>query len=469
MWKYSFPLPFTSLFNPLPSAMRAFLILSVLLWGSSLASGQKITIPNPSLPNCNPQGVLIPNAQYFMQSSLDKNKYNQQIILQEVNNYELQRQNNQQQIDIDRALRDIDEALAPKGSSNARIKYDFPINTSSGKIHFQNAQREIMEMVQLKSPYDLKRAVYLTEFAYDNSLSYDLFSRQIGKLVEIIRLEMKQRKISPSDNIGKIMAIFKFMADTLTVRNPVLEKTITTYPKTYDFEDFYGMRDYHKMFVSKLIRTGKGQCHSLPLLFLILCQEIGAKAYLSTGPEHYYIKFMDKFGSLQNIELTNQMFTTDQFILQSGFIKAPAIKNRIYMDTLAMDKVILGTLNDLSNCYAKKYGYDDFVLQCADQVLKYDTRNILAHMHSANYFNLLWMKVQNQYDSLGVPKEEFRKDRQLAKIATTAIRYNRMIDDLGYAEMPPDLYAKWLNSLKNESMRQQHLDRKRLLTNMIEH
>jgi len=182
---------------------------------------------------------------------------------------------------------------------------------------------------------------------------------------------------------------------------------------------------------------------------------------------HLHVK--DRFGSLQNIELTNQMFTTDQFVLQSGFIKAPAIKNRIYMDTLGTDRTILETINDLSNSYVKKYGYDDFVLQCADQVLKHDERNIRAHMHTANYFNLLWMKVQRQYESLNIPKEEFRKDKEFVKIATTAIRYNKIIDDLGYAEMPPDLYSKWLNSLKNESMRQQHLDRKRLLTNMIEH
>ena len=37
----------------------------------------------------------------------------------------------------------------------------------------------------------------------------------------------------------------------------------------YDFEDYRGQQDYTKMFVSKALATGKGQCHSLPLVYLV--------------------------------------------------------------------------------------------------------------------------------------------------------------------------------------------------------
>jgi hypothetical protein len=237
----------------------------------------------------------------------------------------------------------------------------------------------------------------------------------------------------------------------------------------YDFADFYGVQDYSKMFVSKLIKTGTGQCHSLPLLFLVLAQEIGAKAYLSTSPQHFYVKFMDNLGALQNIELTNRMFTTDQFILQSGYIKASAIKNKIYMDTLGIRKMILNQFNDLASSYTKKFGYDDFAIKCGERVLNEQDNNIQSYMHVANYFNILMAKIQKEYQLKGWGQSEFERDAEARKIFMMAIKLNDAIDNLGFVEMPPEVYANWLNMLQNEDMKQQHLERKQLLRNMIEH
>ena len=80
------------------------------------------------------------------------------------------------------------------------------------------------------------------------------------------------------------------------------------------------------MFVQKLLVTGKGQCNSLPKLYLILAEEIGAEAHLALSPNHSYIKFPDDEGNWHNIELTNNMLTTDAFILNSGYVKAEAIQ-----------------------------------------------------------------------------------------------------------------------------------------------
>jgi hypothetical protein len=452
--------------------MRAIFAVLILFWAVIISHGQSTnTVRNTSLPSFNPPN---PNPQFNMlnygRGNIDQ--MNRQTIEQDIRNYELQRQQR------DQALKEAYEALGIEeigigdkitGNSFPNINYNYPENKAYGKTHYEKAFKEIMDMVERRSPNNLKRAVFLTEHAYDTTLSYPLFERQIAKLVEIIQLQMKKDRILPNDNMGKIMTVFKFMADTVKVRNPVTEKMITTYPKVYDFEDFYGTHDYHKMLVSKLIRTGKGQCHSLPLLFLILAQETNTKAYLSFAPEHTYVKFMDKTGVLQNIELTNQMMTTDQFVLQSGFIKSAAVKNRIYMDTLGMDKIILSTLGDLSNSYVKKYGYDDFDLKLAETVLARYPSSIVANMHAANYYNILDYRIKQQYDKNKMNQIHFRMDEKFQQVRRKTIMWNKRIDDLGWAEMPPDIYAKWLGLLKTESMRQQFLDRKRMLTNMIEH
>jgi hypothetical protein len=79
------------------------------------------------------------------------------------------------------------------------------------------------------------------------------------------------------------------------------------------------------------------------------------------------------------------------------------------------------------------------------------------------------MKIQNEYKKKGWGQNEFQNDQEARKIFSTAIKLNETIDNLGFAEMPPDVYANWLKMLKNEDMKQQHLERKTLLRNMIEH
>jgi hypothetical protein len=163
------------------------------------------------------------------------------------------------------------------------------------------------------------------------------------------------------------------------------------------------------------------------------------------------------------------MFTTDQFILQSGYITSAALKSRIYMDTLGTDRVINYTLNDLANNYVVKYGYDDFALKCSNQVLLFDSKSVHAYMHIANYYNFLGYRIENQYQKNFVPRSYFfEKDNAFRAVIKQAIKWGKLIDELGYAQMPPEIYSKWLNTLKSDSLRQQHLERRNLLNAMRE-
>ena len=139
------------------------------------------------------------------------------------------------------------------------------------------------------------------------------------------------------------------------------------------------------------------------------------------------------------------------------------------MDTLGLRKIVLDQFNDLSNSYARQFGYDDFAIKCGERILNEHPNNIRGYMQLGNYYNSLVIKIQNEYRSKGWGQSEFERDQEARKIFYTTYKLNETIDNLGYAEMPPEIYSKWLNLLRNEDMKQQHLDRKRLLNNMIEH
>jgi hypothetical protein len=59
------------------------------------------------------------------------------------------------------------------------------------------------------------------------------------------------------------------------------------------------------MFVTKLLRTNSGQCHSLPLLYKLLADRLGIAARLSMAPNHSYIQVVGPDGELYSYETTN--------------------------------------------------------------------------------------------------------------------------------------------------------------------
>ena len=154
-----------------------------------------------------------------------------------------------------------------------------------GTGSFYAARDEINDMLCGKRPMSLKRAVFLCENAYfDNRMSYDRFNAEIQNLKKICLLKLKEEGASLQDNMAKNLMIFRVITDEVCVKEPGTEKTLTHYPMKYDFEDFYAREDASKYMVSKLLIQNTGQCHSLPLLYLILAEELGAKAHLSFSP-----------------------------------------------------------------------------------------------------------------------------------------------------------------------------------------
>jgi hypothetical protein len=166
------------------------------------------------------------------------------------------------------------------------------------------------------------------------------------------------------------------------------------------------------MFVEKLLQSNKGQCHSLPLLYLILAEEINAKAYLSFSPNHSYIKFKDNNGKWINVELTNGMLTTDAFVLQSGYMKAEALQNKIYMQPLTERQLLSEIMVDLAKGYSVKFGYDEFVEQVIDKAIELYPNNVFAQMVKSDYRTLKFHYVAQQ---LGLNLDNFQNLKLLSK------------------------------------------------------
>jgi hypothetical protein len=434
------------------------IIILIFLINSKLVIGQ-VNIPQfetPKPATLTPNAIIetqtgtpnfIPN--YNQINEMSRTESNNNAIMQEVEYYEkLQQQNNE----IKNANNEF---------SNSSISYSLPsFSGDVGTENFRNAFDQINEMLQGKQPVDLKKAVFLSENAFlDNQLDYKQFDNRIKKDIQMTKLLMRQRKYNENKNLSKNLALFQYMSDTTKFYNYSEEGAAIHLPFSYDFNDFCAKDDWTKMFVSKLLVAGNGQCHSLPLLYLIYAQEIGTEAYLTLSPSHSYVKIKDADNVWYNLELTNGLITTDAAIMASGYIKTEAIKNQIYMDTISTKETVAACMLDLAKGYYHKFGYDDFMSQCADTVLKYFPNFLDAYQVKVDYYTVLLHHVGKQLPVVNSQAEVEIVLQKYSKAKEIRDKRNELyetIDNLGYTEMPAEEYQKWLKSVSKQANKQEN-------------
>lgn len=406
-----------------------------------------IEMPKPPKPATLAPNVVIgfPNtntgANPFVSPQIQQQN---QILIEEAMRNEQQRRLQQQQL-----LAEIENDMKPK-----TIHYEFPDQSHvTGTEHFRNAYAEIDQMLKGEIPLSLKRAVFLTENAYlDNRMQYAWFDHDISSDVEVVNSLIEQAGYDKGNPTAQKWALQQLMSDTIYFRDEKGAVTYTHLPYRYDFEDPWGKTDWTKQFVMKLLNNKKGQCHSLPLLYLILAEELGVEAWLSYSPSHSYIKLKDGKGNLLNYETTNGYYTTDVWVQSSGYIKAEALRSGIYMDTMSRKEVVAATLADLAKGYAIKYGFDQFVLDCLDKALEHSPNNVHALQLRSDYQTYLFFYV---LDQLGRPPVEQLPDYPKAyELFKKMHEIYGQVDAIGFEQMPEEVYQKWLQSFETEKTKQ---------------
>jgi regulator of sirC expression with transglutaminase-like and TPR domain len=75
-------------------------------------------------------------------------------------------------------------------------------------------------------------------------------------------------------------------------------------PFAYDLADPKGRTSENKL-LGTYLRTRRGNCISMPILFAILGQRMGLKTTLAVAPFHMFVKFTDEAGKEWNLEPTS--------------------------------------------------------------------------------------------------------------------------------------------------------------------
>ena len=314
--------------------------------------------------------------------------------------------------------------------------------------------QKLQAMIEQKEPISFKQAVFDVENLYfDNQINNTAFNKDITFMANVIKKRSNASdcinyNLKDSSNTKLYASIFKIITDTTIVEKE--GNNIKFMPFRYNFDDMFGQQDWSNMFVSKLMATHKGNCHSMPYLYKILCDELGISCHLALAPNHIYIKHLSEKVGWYNTELTSGSFPIDAWIMASGYIPLEAIQNGIYMEALDDKKCLTLCVYDLAKGFDRKYPDNDgaFIIKCCD----------LALVHFPNFINATILKAETrkrQCERL-MKEKNIPTPKALAQQKEGKALWNDMntlyakIHTLGYRAMPEKMYVDWLVSLKKE-------------------
>lgn len=300
-------------------------------------------------------------------------------------------------------------------------------------------------------PLSFKNAVFLVESTYyDHQLDTVKLNTAIKSLASLCNAFNEANKLNyalkDAPTVSKWASIFKVLTDTIEQIRPN-GAIVQHLPYVYDFEDFFGEVDWSNMFVTKLVGSRTGNCHSLPYLYKILAEEMGTTAQLALAPNHIYIKHRSLKTGMFNTELTSATFPIDAWIMASGYIHLTAIQNGVFMKALNEKESIALCMIDLAEGYKRKTNNTDpdFILKCCDKALEY----------FPNYVNALILKAETIKSKRGqltkanpnltneIKEQSERMFKEMQDIYV-------MVHKLGYRQMPKKMYMDWLIELKTE-------------------
>jgi hypothetical protein len=300
---------------------------------------------------------------------------------------------------------------------------------------FLKAVNEMSQMIDGTIPVSFKRGVFLLENAYyKGELDWVEYCHDIDNIVAKVK-PMINKYIQNGEDLAKNYSIFSYFHDSIPENNYS--------PFSYDFDTF--LKDYNLFshMTSNLMKTNKGNCMSLPFLYKIIANEIGAEAYISTAPMHFFIKIKDNDGNWFNHEVTAGSFSRTSFLIESFGITDRAIQSGLYLKPLSELESIGVLLEQLINFYEKRTGkyYGDVVAKAAISGLKARPVSLLlvSVINEMSFRIFYFLHINNlPQDNLDVVMaHSYTKELKIE-----IDKLNKTLSNIGYSKFTTERYVK---------------------------
>jgi regulator of sirC expression with transglutaminase-like and TPR domain len=148
-------------------------------------------------------------------------------------------------------------------------------------------------------------------------------------------------------------------------------------PFSYDLADPLGMQIKSKM-LSTYVRSRKGNCVSMPTLFLIVADRMGLKVRLGAAPLHLFVRYTDPMGAEHNLEATSGGHEARTEWYRTHLpMSDRAIESGIYMRTLTKRETIAAMATSVMDFLLSERRYQE-ASDVADAILAANPRDTYA-------------------------------------------------------------------------------------------
>lgn len=215
---------------------------------------------------------------------------------------------------------------------------------------------------------------------------------------------------------------------------------------SYDFSDPLGNNIRNKLLLN-YIASKKGNCVTMPLLFVILGQRLGLDVTISTVPYHLFVKYTEpETGITYNLEATNGATTArDMWIRQQNPMTNEAIANGLYMQKLTKREVAAEMATVVTGYFIQRQEHQK-VIAMSDVVLAHYPKEASSMVwKGAAYGQLIGIHFEHKYP---MPKLIPPKEYGYFKYLEEQNRYwFAKAEALGWRKADPDHEAKYLESI----------------------
>lgn len=221
-------------------------------------------------------------------------------------------------------------------------------------------------------------------------------------------------------------------------------------PYRYDFSDPLGTRIKNKLMMN-YIHTKRGNCISMPFLFIALGERMGLPLTASTAPLHVFVKFVDPLtGNSISLETTSGAGPNRDIWYQKQFeITDKAIANGVYLNTLTKKETVAVMAILLSEYYLD-VGEFNKAIAIATLSLEYYPKHVYAMIKIGNAYHRLADKLYlKKYPTLtDVPKE---KRSYYQFLSRNNISWFQKAEVLGWVQPSKEYDQRYLEMVKQNT------------------
>jgi len=286
--------------------------------------------------------------------------------------------------------------------------------------------------------YNLARIKLSIDKMVDPSIQINSNLRVIDKMVT----DVKGMISANASSMDKMLALKKYLYEKGVWNNYQIFQ--------YDFADPLGTKMVNKM-LSNYLATKKGNCITMPLLFIILGDKLGLNVTASTAPLHFFVKFTeDETGKTYNLETTSGAnFTREIWYRQQMPMTEQAIQSGIYMQTLTKKETVAVMVSVLGEHFFKLGEYDK-AIGIFEIVLSHYPKSVYAMLKSGgSYYRMLKKRFIEKYPD---PNQIPVNQRKLFQHLGAGNRYYfSMAEKLGWREPPKDFDEQYLQKVYQDA------------------